>query len=269
MTTIWATFRSVAYLALQPLRSFVGMHKNRMLSSGQQPVEWIKEITNARVLIVGTGPSIDIVNEQYFSKFDIIVCINHAIFLDLPDAKIYYFSTDPFQTRQVFMELDRKGESNKITPERTILLPNYFSSYNYFKPDMLNKITLLHPSECKLQIVPVAVWRFGRIKFPLFAPAEPREESLFDWLDRPASLGDYAYFHHTSALSAVAFVAKHRPKEVRLIGCDFSEGRASKFRDSAGGTAYNFNPAKRGLLKIQKVLKKKGIEVTNDSWQKL
>lgn len=268
MTSIWAKFRSVAYLALQPLRSFVGMYKNRMFSSGKQPAEWIKEIKNARVLIVGTGPSIDNVNEQYFSKFDTIVCVNHAIFLDFPDANIYYFSTDPFQTRQVFLELDSKGESNRITQKRTILLPNFFSSYNYFIPDILNRLTLLHPSECKLQIVPVAVWRFGRIKAPLFAPAEPKEESLFDWLDRPASLRDYAYFHHTSALSAVAFVAKHRPKEVRLIGCDFSQGRALKFRDLAGATAYNFDPAKRSFLKIQKVLKKKGIEVANDSWQK-
>lgn len=268
MTKIWTKFRSAAYIVLQPLLSLLGMYKNRMLCSGKQPIEWTMEIKNARVLIVGTGPSIDNANEEYFSKFDIIVCINHAIFLDLPSAKIYYFSTDPFRTRQVFMELDRQGKAKKISKKRTILLPNYFSSHNYFKSDMLSKITLLHPSESRLQIVPVAVWRYGRIKIPLVAPAEPKEKDLFDWLGRSASLRDYAYFHYTSALSAVAFVAKQGPKEVRLIGCDFGEGRALKFRDSAGGTDYNFGPARNIFLKLQKILKQKGIEVTNDSWKK-
>ena len=269
MIGICAKFRSVAYRALQPLSSFVAMHKNRMLCSGKQPAEWLREIKNSRVLIVGTGPSIDNVSEEYFSNFDVIVCINHAILLDLPNVKIYYFSTDSFRTKQVFLELARKGKADKITKKRTILLPNNFSSYNYFKPEMLDKITLIHPSECKLRMVPVAVWRLCRIKLPLFAPAEPTEESFFNWLDRPTSLRDYAYFHHTSSLSAVAFVAKHRPKEVRLIGCDFNEGRAFKFIDSAGRTTYDFSISRNTLLKIQKILAEKGIEIVNDSWQKL
>jgi hypothetical protein len=39
---------------------------------------WKKSFSEKKVLIVGTGPSLDRVNDNYFSKFDTILYVKHS-----------------------------------------------------------------------------------------------------------------------------------------------------------------------------------------------
>src|SRR5690554_6939154 len=89
------SFLSKMYWALTvPISSFLGFLNLKKMSVKKDKKDWVRSFYDNKVLIVGSGPSLDKVDESYFLKFDAIVYINHAVKCSGKINDEYFFSTD-------------------------------------------------------------------------------------------------------------------------------------------------------------------------------
>lgn len=56
--------------------------------------QWEQSFNNKNLLIVDSGPILDKVGQDYYSGFDVILYINHAIKLANTNKEYYFFTTD-------------------------------------------------------------------------------------------------------------------------------------------------------------------------------
>lgn len=220
------------------------------------------DFSGKRVLVIGTGPSLDKFDQAYFDSFDVHVCINQAYLLKIRSRKRYFFSTDPARTYEVMTQVEESRSEYRFYPEVCIILPNHFDVPRQRKKEIVGSLTWLHPQRVRLQWL-----RAGkRAITPVLASSRSSNADLKDWLEKKGKVGHAPFFPHTSAISAVAFVAKYRPSVVRLVGCDFSIGRAMSMTSFAGPGAHDFSPAIEEFRRVERSILSFGIDVENESW---
>ena len=73
--------RQIFWMLTVPMSSFLGYFFLKHLSIKKDLKSWKISFSEKKVLIVGSGPSLDRVNNHYFANFDAILYINHAISL--------------------------------------------------------------------------------------------------------------------------------------------------------------------------------------------
>lgn len=73
-----------------PISSRIGYIKLKKQSLKTNLTQWEQSFNNKNVLIIGSGPSLDKVGQDYYSGFDVILYINHAIKLANTNKEYYY-----------------------------------------------------------------------------------------------------------------------------------------------------------------------------------
>lgn len=253
-----------------PISSFIGFLKLKNISKKLDFNEWEKSFSKKKVLIVGTGPSLDEVNDDYFLNFDAIVYINHAVKFSGKINEEYFFSTDV----NVVKEINNKEYYNniiKMGADKSILAPVFFQQALFLKKDFKNRFSWILASKAGYKLHRINKVFLG-FRFPItavFWPKQPDTNELDNWFSKKNQVDFFPVIESTSALSAILFAAKYKPKNISLIGCDFGMGRSKSIISDCPALEINvFSEAKNKFLFLKNYLSSKKILLENDSWAK-
>jgi len=223
---------------------------------------WRKSCSEKRVLIVGTGPSLDKAGPEFFESFDTVIYINFALRLASGNGNELFFGTD---LGPITEWLNANGDDayRQLGPERCIFAPVFFDQYPLLTADGLALFSILPCDKASWRTENV---RVAKTSLPLVWRYHPRQPEWSTYV-LPEPRRELPVMAHTSALSAVLFAAIHGSRDIGLIGCDFSAGRASLAQDSSSApTAQTFSGAAAELKAMQSALLRAQVNVVNYSW---
>lgn len=250
------------WLLTIPFTSFAGYRQLR--THGLRAVDplWRAKCAGRRVLIVGTGPSLDRVDADFFAGFDTFFYINYAIRLSRGTDSEFFFSTDLGPITD-WMQANGCEKLESLGAERCLLAPFFFDQYPTLTAAGRGLFSVLACDAAGWMSQKV---RVGPLRLPLILRYSPRQP---DWTRKRLSDADgrLPVMRYTSALSAVLFAAMQGAAEIGLIGCDFSAGRASSAKDQ--GSVPNekvYGGASVEFRKMAEMLAREGVTVTNHSW---
>ena len=206
-------------------------------------------LKNKEVLVLGTGPSLNKLNQDLINKYNVIIFLNNAISL----SKKFNFDTkekivinsDLFrfvQLKKTFIELDDTWKHVFIPLHLQLVFSFIFF---YFK----KKVFLIIP------------------KFKIGYPLEKHvnksiityELASNDDLRFGLNINNFKSLPHTGALNAFYLLISCRVKKLHYLGCDFSTGQSSLTKYEG---IHNFSNKKIFLWinKLKKLAKKYSLD---------
>jgi hypothetical protein len=262
--------KKVLWMLTVPVSSLLGYYFLKCISIKSDLEIWKKSFSEKKVLIVGTGPSLDRVNDNYFSKFDTILYINHAVKLaGKKTSNEYFFSTDINIAKNI-KKTDYYHKILQIGSKKSIIAPIFFQQILSLKQKDRGSFSWIAASNAMYKKHKLNRSIFG-LNFPIttvYWPQQPKKKQLDEWYLKKDQVIFFPVIESTSALSAILFIAKYRPYSVSLIGCDFSVGRSELIvnNKSPAYTVNVFSESRGKFLYLQSYLRKIDIVIENDSW---
>lgn len=250
--------------ALQvPHRSYSGgRHIERFVDDAPPLPEWARDFAGKRVLVMGTGPSLDRAPPELLASFDTVLHVNFALGRAGGGPGEYFFTTDLSPVRE-YMDCHGIDDFARLGPARCLYAPVFLDHWHYLTEAGRALFTMLRPDRTHWHGESVA---FGRLRLPLlwrWHPVQPTWQSF----TVPTPSRSLPVLYHSSALSAVLFAAQHGASEIGMIGCDFSAGRAAVGSGQTAPTATHFAGAAVELRSLSAALARAGVTVTNHSWE--
>ncbi|AKM11296.1 hypothetical protein [Croceicoccus naphthovorans] len=251
------------WMARSPLATRRGEQVVERIGANPWPDLWRQDMTGRKVLIVGSGPSLDRVDSAFFDGFDTALYINFAFGRAQPGPVRYFFTTDLGPGIEF---IARFGDTafRDAGAARCLYAPIFYDQAANLTPEFLSLFTVIRPERVG--------WRFRHgtlagVKLPQTLARYPivPDFDLYD-LPSPAS-ARLPVVETTSALSAAILAGIMGAREIGLIGCDFSAGRAGSvdtLQKAAGAT--QFRDARSRFEAIAAMLDRHGIATTNHSW---
>lgn len=250
-----------------PVSSRIGYVKLKKQSLKTDLKQWHQSFHNKNILIVGSGPSLDKVNQEYYSRFDVVLYINHAIKLANMAQENYFFTTDIGVALNIYRKpyFDNIKELKK---DRSIIAPGNFNQSLFLSKEFEKNFSWICTGDAEYKKYQSRRPLLGiRPAVFYYRPLNINTKVLDSWFSESNQVRYFPVFEITSALTAVVFVAKYLPKSITLIGCDFSAGRSKEISDDNNGYSENpFSDAPAAFQFLKSYLEDKGICVTNDSW---
>jgi hypothetical protein len=213
---------------------------------------WREDFYKKRVLIVGTGPSLDHFPEACFKDYDSIVGINFgAKIAQEKTERPYFFSTDINGLNSATRNI--QGFKKAFRKERTIFAPCFVGGGALDFTRNARRVTIIRAKSYS-----------SKSWFELAHPPAPTELDVENWLDGSEVLNNFPVFAHTSALSAILFSAFYRPEKIDMIGCDFSKGRSAQLKNLDPDTLTGrFEAAAAWISAFKTILNQRGVELDN------
>ena len=214
------------------------------------------------MLIVGSGPSLDRVDPEFFARFDTIVYINFAVRCMRGSGAEYFFTTDNGPVRE-FMDAYDDEVFLTLGKDHCVIAPVFLDQFQMMLPLGRELFTWLRPDAAGWRAQKL---RLGPFRLPLMLRYHPRQP---DWnsFKIPPPGRVLPAIDHTSALSAVLFAASQGSRDIGMIGCDFSAGRAAGANSSQDvPDARTFSGARQEFEKMALPLKAQGVSLVNHSW---
>lgn len=257
-----STFNSLLFLLKNPFTSRLGGRALRKFVTQEAPARWTRDFQNKRVLIVGSGPSLDRVQPEFFEGFDTFIYINFAVRRSFIRDTDYFFTTDLGPIRE-YLDTYDEAVFQSLGQERCIFAPIFLDQVLMLTAEGRGLFSMLCCDRARWISQKVTV---GRTKLPLllrFHPAQPQ----WDNFQLPSPGRKLPVLDHSSALTAILFAISAGSREIGMIGCDFSAGRAASAQSSQDIPDGNvFAGAPAVLREMQAALARHAIEVTNHSW---
>ncbi|MEO0031008.1 MAG: hypothetical protein RIS94_766 [Pseudomonadota bacterium] len=256
----WNQFRWALTI---PFRSLAGGRMIRRHVAGPAPAAWAEEMAGKRVLVVGSGPSLDRVDDAFFDRFDVVIYINFAIRRRREVVPEYFFTTDIGPTRE-FLDAYDDAVFHALGPAHCIFAPVFLDQFQMMTPRGRALFTWLAFDKGALRVQ----WaKAGPLRLPVILRYHPRQPD-WDTFRLPHGGRHLPVVDHTSALSAILFAAMNGAHSVGMIGCDFSAGRAASVASlQALPDKAIFSGAAGELRRLQAALARQGVEVVNHSWE--
>lgn len=250
-----------------PMSSLIGYGKLKKISLKKDRHQWYKSFHDKKVLIVGSGPSLDKVDENYFAGFDVIIYINHAIKLSGLCNDEYFFSTDINATKRI-IDKEYFEKLVDLGRNKSIIAPIHFNSVISSDANFLNNFSLISaskPEYIKTTLIKTTLGlSYSRL---VYWPVQPNIVELEAWFSASDQVLHFPVIESTSALSCILFASKYSPQSVILIGCDFSKNRSELIINENPARDINpFEDARDKFYFLQSFLNKKNIIVENQSW---
>ncbi|MDZ4307479.1 hypothetical protein [Allopontixanthobacter sp.] len=254
---------SLARWALtNPFRSYTGGKAIEAYVRGRPPAAWAAEMAGQDVLIVGSGPSLDRVGDDFFARFAASIHINFAIRRSTGPDRTYFFTTD---LGPIGGLLESFGDQIFLSlgADRCIYAPVFLDQWHMMTDEGRALFTMLRHDR--------AGWRtqntsLGSLPVPYTLRYHPSQPD-WDRFELPPPGRTLPVLDHSSALTAIIFAAMNGARRIGMIGCDFSAGERAEiargFQELPGPKF--FAGAAGELARIQSALARRGIEVTNHS----
>lgn len=255
-------FAFAAWALTNPLHSRLGGRAVRNAVDDAVPPVWADDLAGKRVLVVGSGPSLDRVDNAFFAAFDTALYINFALLRRREDIRNYFFTTDLGPVREM---LDLQGPTifRELGRERCLYAPIFLDQWRMLTPEGHALFTALRPDAAHWRAQWIKV--IGDRRLPLvlrYRPVQPDWEAF----RLPRGGRTLPVIDHTSALTATLFAATQGAAEVGLIGCDFSTGRASGIAGHQADPGINLQGAAGVFRQLTPALARQGVDVVNHSW---
>lgn len=257
---IFRRFKSVVSVLRGSLSSYIGMRIALRHAVTQEPAKWRQDFTGSRVLVVGTGPSLDHVTNDYFAGFDVVICVNHAILTTPAHHCKYYLSTDVPRTHEV-INTEASETIAELPGERRILFLSFVLTGRYLLSDFLQRFTIV-----KYKAYCFHKWGTGRLSKRYFQPKVATDADIEGWINGNAQFKDMPSRGGSSVFSAVLLAARYHPTEIRLIGVDLNAGRSSALEQLAGPAIFGAEWPRERFSRLEKAVKDCGVPIYNDSW---
>ena len=206
--------------------------------------EIIQSLENKKVLVLGSGPSLDKLNQNLINNYEVVFFLNSAISslesYNFNQNKKILFNSDLFR----FKELKKKIYSFNETWSFIFIpihLQLFFSFISfYFK----RNIFLLMPKY--------------RIGFPfeknvtksIITYDIAKNKDTKNFLD----VNNFKVFPHTVALNAFYFLISCKASQIHYLGCDFSSGQ-SKLANYKGVSNFSNNKIYLWVNKLKQLSK--------------
>lgn len=247
-----------------PWRSYTGGKAIQAHVDDHAPAAWASDMAGRDVLIVGSGPSLDRVDEEFFAQFATAIHINFAVRRHAASKSSYFFTTD-LGPIDVFLESFGAETFISLGPDRCIFAPIFLDQWHMLKDGGRALFTMLRYDRAEWRTQDASV---GSLKVPYTMRYHPRQP---DWgsFELPGPGRTLPVLDHTSALTAIIFAAMNGARRIGLIGCDFTAGERAKAAQSTQalpGTKF-FIGAADEFARIQSALGRTGIQITNHSWE--
>lgn len=142
MKNVFPKVRSKVLMPAKAASSYFAMKIALRHALTQEAEHWPEDFTGKRVLIAGTGPSLDHVTDDYFKTFDTVICINHAVLSTPAHARKYYVSTDVPRTWDV-MNADTNGRIEALPHNRKVLFLSFILMKSYLTAKFFEKFSVV------------------------------------------------------------------------------------------------------------------------------
>lgn len=254
---------AAAWMLCNPWVSWQGAQAVRRTAlTTPTPPTWATDIKGKRVLVVGTGPSLDRVTPEFFAGFDTALYVNFAMSQKREGPQPYFFTGDIGMIRPVLDKIG-PGALAALGNGRRVVAPIYLDQWNLLTDQGRDLFTFLSCDRTSWIVRPA---RIGPVRLPLIVRCAPSET---DWttytLPEPCPLIPVPT--QTSALGAVMFAAVQDAREIGLIGCDFSAGRSQGLAGTqAAAGATTFSGAAEEFKAMAAALQRNGVTAINHSW---
>ncbi|MGX7927840.1 hypothetical protein ACWPMX_14830 [Tsuneonella sp. HG094] len=257
-----STANYALWAALHPFKSWLGFRAMRREATQPVPDCWAGEFAGRRVLVMGTGPSLDRATPEFLASFDTVIHINFALRRPVPDTHRYFFTTDLVAIVPM-IETFGPDPLREVGRDRCILAPVFFDQFPMLTGRGRELFTVLRADAAEWR----RHWvRKGGLKLPISLRYHPRQP---DWtaFALPDPGMTLPVLDHTSALSAVIFAAANGARDIGLIGCDFSAGRAQAVQSSQGVPDSRVFAGAAGAFEAMRcALERSGVHAVNHSW---
>jgi len=179
-------------------------------------LELVTSLKNNKVLVLGTGPSLDKINQDLIDKYQVIIFLNKAInvvkLFNFDQKKKIFFNSDLFMFNQI------KEKINSLDNEWIfIFIPVHLQLFlslikYYFKKNvflLIPKYRIGSPFE-KNVTKSIITYKLATI------------ESAKYKMD----INNFKAFPYTVALNAFYFLISCKVNKLHYLGCDFTLGRS-------------------------------------------
>lgn len=200
--------------------------------------ELADKLKNKKVLVLGSGPSLDELNQEMINRYEVIIFLNNSInvikIFNFENKTKLLFNSDLFRFKQLkkkIYNLDKEW----IYVFIPIHLQLFFSFIIfYLKRDIFliipkYKIGNLFENNVTKSLITYSLAKNNDTK------------SILD-------TNNFRVFPHTVALNAFYFLISCKVDQLHYLGCDFSKGRSSYSNDK---TTSNFSNKKIYLWMIK------------------
>ncbi len=193
---------------------------------------------NKKVLVLGSGPSLDELNQEMINRYEVIIFLNNSIsvikIFNFENKTKLLFNSDLFRFKQLKKKIYNL-DKNWIYIFIPIHLQLFFSFIIFY---LKKEIFLIIPK-----------YRIGNpfennVTKSLITYSLAKNDDTKSILD----ISNFRVFPHTVALNAFYFLISCKVKQLHYLGCDFSKGRSSYSNDK---TTSNFSNKKIYLWMIK------------------
>ena len=184
----------------------------------------IHSLKNKKVLVLGSGPSLNKLNQDLINNYEVIIFLNYAISVEkifnFNNKKKIFFFADLFRYKEI--KKDHFFDKECIYIFIPIHLQFFFTLISlYFKKNLF----FLTPK-----------YRIGS----LFEKNVTKSIITYvlaqnDDTKKNLDVNNFRIFPHTGALSAFYFLISCKVNQVHYLGCDFSTGQSifTKYKSSS------------------------------------
>ena len=204
--------------------------------------ELIFSLKDKKVLVLGSGPSLDNLSQEMINRYDIIFFLNNSInvskIFNFNNKKKFFFNSDLFRFKQL------KRQIYNLEKEWIyIFIPIHLQLFFSFILFYFNKNVFL--------IVPK--YRFGtpfekNVTKSLITYSHQKSHNLKNLFN----LNNFKVFPYTVALNAFYFLISCKVNQIHYLGCDFSKGRSS-FTHDQGISNFSNNRINLWVNKLKKL----------------
>lgn len=248
------------FIATVPFTSWRGGRALRRNVDDRVPAAWPADFAGKRALIVGTGPSLDRVEPSFFDDYDVLVYVNFALRRARFDRPEYFFTMDPGPARE-YIDAYGADAFHRLGSDHCVIAPVFFDFWHLMTEHGRAMFTWLRPDGAEWRTE-----RFRSVPLPVVLRYYPRQP---DWgiYRLPQAGRAIPILKPTSALTAVMFAAMCGSRDITLIGCDFSDSRATSVSGGqAPPPAGTFSSARDEFLAMQANFADQNVRLVNHSW---
>ncbi len=209
----------------------------------------VNSLKNKKVLILGSGPSLDKLNQDIIDRYETIFFLNNSInvskVFNFKKKEKIFFNSDLFRFKHL------KNEIYNLDKTWThVFIPIHLQLFFSFISFYFNKNVFM--------ILP---------KYRLGTPFEKNvTKSLITYFHHKShnisilkDINNFKVFPYTVALNAFYFLIFCKVNQIHYLGCDFSTGR-SIFTNDKGISVFSNNKINLWVNKLKKLSKNYSID---------
>ena len=218
------------------------------------------ELENKKILVLGTGPSLNKINQDIIDNYDVILFMTHAIkilnLFNFRDKEIIFFCGDALGIKETYKDIIKFNNFKKFYS--LIYVIHYFSYYYFLTLKFKN-----------VEYVFSKVKIFGSFKKENRINCFLSDRNFYQRKKVAQKFENYTEtFPYTGSLSLFHFLIHRGSSLIHALGCDYNNSRTSVISTTTLKSTFNKQRSKIIIWfkLLSKIAKLKKCELKNLSF---